>query len=332
MYSLPINTYLDYWRAAKHWSVYLGGLAVFAAGSRYSVLNTSDMNQMIQSNFQQTAQSLDKYKLESKMGFLEPGGRISNQDTISRGIFTQGTDRRGVSFPSEVSRGLSIRKESISAAASQGVPGQKIPDQEVLGSETVKIASKIEVVDLEIPFDTQYIESDKLPPGKSEVQEKGEKGILRKVVKTFEREGQITDQQVLSSFEFKSPKKEVILRNSKPVPKKKVVIQNSSPAANKDFLLPDKNIKKTLKVEATAYTYTGNKTATGIEPREGVIAVDPKVIAMGSKVYVEGYGYAIAADTGGAIRGNRIDVFFPTLRQCINWGRKSVQVYVLQPN
>lgn len=78
--------------------------------------------------------------------------------------------------------------------------------------------------------------------------------------------------------------------------------------------------------------YTGNKTAPGIEPREGLIAVDPKVIAKGSEVYVEGYGYAIAADTDGAIRGNRMDVFFPTLRQCGDWGRKSVLVYVIQPN
>jgi 3D (Asp-Asp-Asp) domain-containing protein len=198
--------------------------------------------------------------------------------------------------------------------------------------EAETITTIIEVVDIEIPFETQYVESDKLLPGKSEIREKGEKGVLRQVVKTFEVGGQISAPQVQDSFEFKSPKQEVILRNSKPVPKKKVLIQNSLPAAEKGLELAKMNIRLTLNVEATAYTYTGNKTATGVEPREGLIAVDPKVIAMGSKVYVEGYGYAIAADTGGAIRGNRIDVFFPTLRQCIDWGRKPVQIYVLQPS
>ncbi|MCO5386268.1 MAG: 3D domain-containing protein [Desulfosporosinus sp.] len=89
-----------------------------------------------------------------------------------------------------------------------------------------------------------------------------------------------------------------------------MIIQNSSPGSAKvDVDLSKLNISKTLTVEATAYTYTGNNTATGVKPREGLIAVDPKVIAMGSQVYVEGYGYAIAADTGGSIRGNRIDVF-----------------------
>jgi 3D (Asp-Asp-Asp) domain-containing protein len=287
MYSLPISTYSDYWRATKIWSSYLGGLAVFAAGTRYSVIAAPDITRTMQPTFQQTTQSLNTNKL--------------------------GT---------EVSRGVSVQGESSLGVASQGVPSQG----------ALRISTKIQIVDIEIPFDTQYVESDKLLPGKSKMQEKGEKGILRQVVKTFEAGGQITDQQVQSSFEFKSPKKEVILQNSKPVPKKKVIIQNSKPAAAEGPELAKMNIRLTLNVESTAYTYTGNKTATGVEPREGLIAVDPKVIAMGSKVYVEGYGYAIAADTGGAIRGNRIDVFYPTLRQCIDWGRKSVHIYVLQPS
>lgn len=287
MYSLPISTYSDYWRATKVWSSYLGGLAVFAAGTRYSVLSAPDITRTMQPTFQQTTQSLNTNKLGTEVSFSDPRQWASSQGTVSRGVSSQGAER---------------------------------------------ISNKIEVVDIEIPFDTQYVESDKLLPGKSEIQEKGEKGILRQVVKTFEVGGQISDQQVQSSFEFKSPKKEVILQNSKPVPKKKVIIQNSIPAAAEGLELAKMNIRLTLNVESTAYTYTGNKTATGVEPREGLIAVDPKVIAMGSKVYVEGYGYAIAADTGGAIRGNRIDVFFPTLRKCIDWGRKSVHIYVLQPS
>lgn len=82
-------------------------------------------------------------------------------------------------------------------------------------------------------------------------------------------------------------------------------------------------------MEATAYTFTGYQTATGVNPREGIIAVDPRVIPLGSQVYVEGYGYAIAADTGGLIKGNIIDVFFPNLQRCINWGRRPAKVYIL---
>lgn len=80
---------------------------------------------------------------------------------------------------------------------------------------------------------------------------------------------------------------------------------------------------------STAYTYTGNRTATGVYPKVGTVAVDPTVISLGTKMYIEGYGYATAADTGGAIKGNRIDVFMETYSQCMNWGRRTVKVYLL---
>ena len=97
------------------------------------------------------------------------------------------------------------------------------------------------------------------------------------------------------------------------------------------------NTGKTITVSATAYTANCNgcsgTTATGVNlkanPDAKVIAVDPSVIPLGSKVYVEGYGYATAADTGGAIKGNKIDVFIPSHDQAMQWGRKTVEVQVL---
>ena len=65
-------------------------------------------------------------------------------------------------------------------------------------------------------------------------------------------------------------------------------------------------------------------------PNMKVIAVDPKVIPLGSKVWVEGYGEAIAGDTGGAIKGNRIDVLVCSDGSANSWGRKSVKVKVIQ--
>ena len=71
-------------------------------------------------------------------------------------------------------------------------------------------------------------------------------------------------------------------------------------------------------------------TATGMRVKPGVIAVDPRVIPLGTYVYVRGYGYSIAADTGGAIKGNRIDVYMKTLREAYQWGRRTVNVYILR--
>ncbi|WP_342433293.1 LysM peptidoglycan-binding domain-containing protein [Neobacillus sp. FSL H8-0543] len=94
---------------------------------------------------------------------------------------------------------------------------------------------------------------------------------------------------------------------------------------------------KEIIVEATAYTAScegcSGITATGIDllanPNQKVISVDPSVIPLGSKVYVEGYGEAIAGDTGGAIKGNKIDVFIPSKQEAINFGRKQVKVTIL---
>lgn len=94
------------------------------------------------------------------------------------------------------------------------------------------------------------------------------------------------------------------------------------------------NVIKTLTMESTAY-YGHGITASGLKPvrnPDGIstIAVDPDVIPLGTKVYVSGYGLAIAADTGGAIKGNIIDVFLNTNEECISWGRRNVTVQILE--
>ena len=86
-------------------------------------------------------------------------------------------------------------------------------------------------------------------------------------------------------------------------------------------------------MEATAYLPTDGSgsgiTATGIPARRGVVAVDPGVIPLGSRVYIPGYGVAIAADTGGAIRGQKVDLCMETYGECMNFGRRNIEVYVL---
>lgn len=88
-----------------------------------------------------------------------------------------------------------------------------------------------------------------------------------------------------------------------------------------------------ITVVATAYAPgagAGYITATGARARKGIIAVDPRVIPLGTKIYVPGYGYGIAADTGGAIKGNRIDVCFNTRQEAVNWGRRTVTITVFK--
>jgi 3D (Asp-Asp-Asp) domain-containing protein len=101
---------------------------------------------------------------------------------------------------------------------------------------------------------------------------------------------------------------------------------STNKAASKEFIM-----------EATAYTAScegcSGITATGINLKENpnakIISVDPTIIPLGSKVYVEGYGEAIAGDTGGAIKGNKIDVFIPSQQDAINFGVKQLKVTIL---
>lgn len=82
-----------------------------------------------------------------------------------------------------------------------------------------------------------------------------------------------------------------------------------------------------LKVDAVAYSLPGS-TALGIPVRKGVVAVDPALIPLGTKMHVPGYGRSIAADVGHAIKGRIIDLWFPTTEKAREWGRRTVTITV----
>ncbi|KXA09854.1 3D domain protein [Finegoldia magna] len=97
-----------------------------------------------------------------------------------------------------------------------------------------------------------------------------------------------------------------------------------------------KNVSgRTITMRSTAYTSDPSEnggystTAMGTAIRYGVAAVDPNVIPLGTRLYIEGYGYARAEDTGGAIKGNKIDLVFGSKSQSNNWGRRTVRVTIL---
>lgn len=87
---------------------------------------------------------------------------------------------------------------------------------------------------------------------------------------------------------------------------------------------------RAVEVVATAYTYTGRNTASGKAPRYGLVAVDPSVIPFGTKLYIDGYGQAVAADKGRAIKGNRVDVFLESKADARQWGVRRVTMYILE--
>ena len=84
---------------------------------------------------------------------------------------------------------------------------------------------------------------------------------------------------------------------------------------------------QTITVSSTGYSIRG-RTSTGMPTAAGVVAVDPSVIPLGSRLTIPGYGTGIAADTGGSVHGNVIDLWFPTLQQARAWGRRTVTITI----
>lgn len=124
----------------------------------------------------------------------------------------------------------------------------------------------------------------------------------------------------------------------KPKQKLKLKGKASAKKSTKKVSRSNENVVTEFMVSTTAYTAycrgCSGITKTGINlkknPNLKVIAVDPRVIKLGTKVYVEGYGYAIAGDTGSAIKGNKIDVFMPNHSSALRWGRKTVKIKILR--
>lgn len=140
-----------------------------------------------------------------------------------------------------------------------------------------------------------------------------------------------------------------IVENGKPVTERKLV--QTIKAQDKIIKIGTKEKKKeekkeeksdsesdtkgcrTMAAEVTAYTYYPgeNITASGEPVRRGAIAVDPDVIPMHSRIYVPGYGWGEALDTGGKVKGNIIDVFMETRREAYDWGRVKKEIKVCPP-
>lgn len=109
-------------------------------------------------------------------------------------------------------------------------------------------------------------------------------------------------------------------------------IDSKTKAKIKALLLKPKKYRRKFQVEATAYTGgigCGEYTSNGHKLRRGYIAVDPKVIPLGTEVFIDGYGFAIADDIGGSIKGKTIDVAFNSHEEAIKYGRQKTTIYIL---
>ncbi|MEW6278691.1 MAG: 3D domain-containing protein [Candidatus Eremiobacterota bacterium] len=107
---------------------------------------------------------------------------------------------------------------------------------------------------------------------------------------------------------------------------------NARPQGGLDRLAPPPEPGTGIRMRVQAYAYCLNGyTARGTRVQLGTVAVDPGTIPLGSLLYIPGYGWGRALDTGGAIQGRKVDLWFPTLGQCLQWGVRPVEIVVFPP-
>lgn len=197
------------------------------------------------------------------------------------------------------------------------------PSDGIFYGMTIKIDEVIwedvNIVEI-VPFETVEIPCQTIPKGTRQVSVEGVNGEAGKLIHAKKVNGKIMEGETLEETYYKAPVTEEILVG-----------------VGGEYTAPDgtlHNYSYYIDVEATAYTHTGNLTYTETVARVGVIAVDPRNIALGSKVYVIGdygdYGVCSAEDIGGGIKGARIDVFLDTEEECVLFGRRPMRCYVLE--
>ncbi|WP_233208660.1 G5 and 3D domain-containing protein [Planomicrobium sp. MB-3u-38] len=238
---------------------------------------------------------------------------------------------------------------------------EKDMDELILpGSEVkvVRVEKVTDVVEDSVKFAKETKKDSSLLKGSEKVVQKGEEGLVEKTYEVVMENGKEVKRELKGEKVIKEAKKQVVAVGTKtvvasvsrgndttaaaPAPKKAAApqpaatstkttktaapVQSSEPSSSREFY-----------VSATAYTASctgcSGITATGINlkanPHLKVIAVDPSVIPLGSKVWVEGYGHAIAGDTGGAIKGNKIDIFMADRSAALAFGRQQVKIKIL---
>lgn len=178
---------------------------------------------------------------------------------------------------------------------------------------------------VEVPFEVVTVNDDSLTAGKRVITTAGAPGLTLRVYQVLVCDGVEGARTLKTETVVRAPVDEVLSVGTKRA--------SRQPARGSTVSAPAPKGGRQLTVTTTAYAPGTDgvdwRTATGATAGYGIIAVDPRVIPLGTKIYVPGYGYGVAADTGGAIKGNKIDLCFNTRTEALNWGRRTVTITIL---
>lgn len=185
----------------------------------------------------------------------------------------------------------------------------------------VRHTEQVRKTQVEVPFDTVKREDQNLPLGETVEVQAGVPGVKELIEIVHLEDGQVVDTELKAETVVQEPTERIVAYGTVGV-----------------VYRGGRNYRYSSELTMTATGYTAGKesnpngngyTYTGMKAVRGVVAVDPRVIPLYTRLYIEGYGPAVAADIGGAIKGSKIDLCFDTVSEALEWGRRPVKVYIL---
>ncbi|HEY3247490.1 MAG TPA: ubiquitin-like domain-containing protein [bacterium] len=249
---------------------------------------------------------------------VSDGARIIVRRAVLISVTVDGRTVRLTSAAPTV-RELLRRQKVILGESDKVFPAAGSPIWTDARIRVVRITHRVVAERTEIPFHVVSSTDPATPRGIVRVKQPGRAGVRERLFRLTHADGVLISRVLVGSRVVRTPLDRIISLGSQ------VSIVSRGQFAGKELIL----------MVATAYSPwccpgVDNATAFGMRAGYGVVAVDPAIIPLGSRLYVEGYGYAIAGDTGGSIRGLRIDLGFDTRREAIRFGRRPVRVYVIE--
>jgi 3D (Asp-Asp-Asp) domain-containing protein len=267
------------------------------------------------------------YSLQIARGKQQP---VVSQD-IARAVLTVETYNQIRSFDvpkgTTLGEALSAGNIPVSSLDRLSMPLDATIDREAV-VRLVEVDQEWVVEEEAIPFTRQFKVGRNLEFGKIEVVQKGVPGIREKTYLLRKEDGKEIQRTLIGERVSRQPSLQIEQIGT--------FIVSPEEALRASLAYPAPTSNDYIEMEATAYTPSvfetdGDPWTTSVMLHSGygIVAVDPTIIPYFTPLYIEGYGYAVAGDTGGAIRGNRIDVFFYNWHEMDRWGRRMVKVWIL---
>ena len=260
-------------------------------------------------------------------------GRVKDGDTIyvyrSKVVtFINGKDR-----VSEITAKPTVKDfiESHGIDPESSIRTNVALNEKVTPDMTIQVTyldEKTVAADEVLHYGTKKIANNTMVSGQTNLISKGTDGLVNRVYQEYYENGELVNREVVKETIKVAAVDEVVEYGTKS--RNSIKYSGVNISRGNEY-----RYKDCLTVTATAYC-CGTTTATGMKVRYGVVAVDPRVIPLGSRLYIEAengtwiYGTAVAADTGGAIKGNKIDLYVESYSDAINFGRRKAKVYILE--